>query len=187
MEGSAKKAEPANLTILILDQNDQMVCDYELEIQAVKNGKKAGKESRFFSSTDKRGFAFFDDLPAATYTISGQKEAYTKLSPLPLQNYDVTELLCYRVYSADYVLDQVESLYKKQNYEKALELLEQVCCQDSLSLQAVLSYYKSYALAKMNQKEKAELELAKMLEFKSSAFESLKYYDAIQGLLSVSD
>ena len=184
---SVKNKGAEGLTILILDENDQTVTDYELQIQAVKTGKKSSKDTLFLSFTDKRGYAFFTDLPGGSYSISGQKEGYTFILQTPLKGLNPADLLCYRVCSAEYVFDRVEALYKNQDYQTALDFLERLCTQDSPSLQAALSFYRSYAYARMKQKEKAELELAQMLEFKNSAFESLKYYEAIKALLTAED
>ena len=161
----------ANLTILIVDQNDRALENYELTL------------SEFSASTNSNGLCVFYNIPGTDYTISGQKEGYTKIKLQPLSFTSRDELFCYRVFSYDYVLDQAEQLFRKEQYQKALELLQDVCAQSDPLLQNTISFYSAWAYTKLHQKEKAGLELRKIEELEDPAFEASKYCKAIARIL----
>ena len=114
-----KKHEPVNLTIFIIDEKDQPVQDYEICLGG--RGQTA--------CSNKNGLCIFYDCKLYEYSISGKKSGYTQI----LQNQacleKTSELFCYRVLSAAYVLDQAEALFEKGEYQKALELLDRLCLQ----------------------------------------------------------
>lgn len=174
----------ADLTILILDENDKALTDYEIFLQPEKSVKEKDRSSAF---TNKSGFGLFYQLPLGQYIITGKKEGYTAIEEGPLLYKEETDLFCYRVYSASFILLQAEELYKKEQYQKALDLLQRLYPGSNAGLQKTLLFYKAYAYAKLKQKEKAESQVREIAELKDSAFDASKYCQAIESLLVAMD
>ena len=83
--------------------------------------------------------------------------------------------------------DEAEELYKKEQYQKALDLLQRLYPGSNAGLQKTLLFYKAYAYAKLKQKEKAESQVREIAELKDSAFDASKYCQAIESLLVAMD
>lgn len=178
-----KLSFPGNITILVLDQDDHAVEDYQITLSVIK--KKKEKEIKAFSS--KSGICFFNNLESGEIYISGKKSGYTLIPLQPLLYDESSKLLCYKIINYDYALDEVERFYENGQIERALELLESLCCENNPLLQNVISFYKAYAYADLKEKEKAELELLRITELKDSAFAASKYRRAIEKKLIAMD
>ena len=167
----------ANLIIMIVDENDRAVDDFEVSLYRTIKIIPDFESSAF---TKKNGLCVFYNIPGGEYVLQGQKYGYTKIILGQFDFNNCSDLYCYRVYSADYILEQSEQLYKKNEYHKALELLEKLSTQEGTLLQNTVSFYKAYGYAHLNQKEKAGLELQKITEYQNPAFDSTKYCGAIE-------
>ena len=175
-----KISGPANLTILIVDENDSPVRDFEINLlQNKKNDEKTVSEM-----TNNSGLCVFYDLLPDEYQLWGNKSGYTQLSAQSLMFNNVSELYCFKVYSAPSVLDQVEHLYENAQHQKALELLDLLCCNKNTPLQNTVLFYKAYGYASLGQKEKAGFQLQKLKESDNPAFETSRYCEAIEKMLS---
>ena len=170
----------ANLTIMIVDENDRAVDDFEISLY---RSKKVVPDFESSVSTNKNGLCVFNNIPAGQYVFQGQKNEYTKITFAQFDFNTRSDLYCFRVFSADYVLEQSEQLFKKGEHQKALELLEKLCTQEGTLLQSTVSFYKACCYALLNQKEKAGSELPKITEYKNPAFEASKYCTAIEQII----
>ena len=169
----------ANLTIMIVDENDRAVEDFEISIYR----KKVIPYLKSFVLTNKNGLCVSYNIPGGEYILKGQKSGYSKITSSLLDFYNRSDLYCYRVYSADFILEQTEQFYKKSEYQKALELLETICSDDNTLLQNTVSFYKAYGYARLNQKEKAGFELQNIMEHENPAFKTSEYCGVIEQLL----
>ncbi len=167
----------ASLTFLILDQNDRAVEDYEITISYQRKILDDFEEK---AGSNQKGLCLFYNIPAASYTMSGQKNGYTRLLPQELNFDRPDELLCYRVLSFDYVFDLADQYFKNDQYQKALDLLESLCVLQDPYLQNTLSFYTAYACAKLGQKEKAGLLVQNIVDLEDPAFQASKYRQAIK-------
>ena len=149
----------ANLTILVIDEINNPVKDFEIIIQHRKKHGKPFVQSGF---TNQNGLCVFYNIPVAEYILTGQKTACTKINPGPLNFKNSAELFCYQTITIFSALDQAESLFEKGQYNKALTLLESIHADQNALLQNTISVYKAYAYTGLNQKEKANLELKKI-------------------------
>ena len=170
----------ANLSFLILDQNDRPVEDYELTLFYQRKVLEDFEES---ASSQTNGICLFYNIPSSLYTLSGKKNGYTKIMPQDFNFTRPDELFCYRVFSYDYVFDQTNQYFNTGQYQKALNLLENLCVEQDPYLQNTLSFYTAYAYAKLGQKEKADLQLQNIVESEDPAFQTLKYRQVIEGML----
>ena len=170
----------ANISFLILDENDLPVKDYQLNITI---RKKLGDDFIQTTFSNANGLGVFNNINCQEALISGQKSGYTKIPQEPLTVNSRGELLCYRVFSADYLLDQAEQLYQNKQYQNALALLESLDSQSDFVLQNIVCFYSACNYIKLNQKEKAGLELQKMRELENPAFETSSYCEAIEKML----
>lgn len=172
--------DKTNLTVFIVDENDRAVEDYEIIISAETTIRKPLTLS---CMTNKTGLCIFNNINLNEYNLYGQKTGYSKIKTEVINLSSCGELLCYRVCSADYTLNDAENLYKKEKYQKALELLDDLCTDNDSLLQSIVCFYKAYGYAKQNQKEKAGLELSTIAELDNPAFEASKYCKAIEQML----
>ena len=170
----------ANLTILIVDENDRAVDDFEISLY---QKKKVIPDFESCVSTNKNGLCVFYNIAGGEYVLKGQKNGYSKIAFGQFDFNNRSDLYCYRVYSADFILEQTEQFYKKSEYQKALELLETICSDDNTLLQNTVSFYKAYGYARLNQKEKAGFELQNIMEHENPAFKTSEYCGAIEQLL----
>ena len=170
----------ANLTILIVDENDRAVDDFEISLC---QNKKVIPDFESCVSTNKNGLCVFYNIAGGEYVLQGQKNGYSKIAFGQFDFNNRSDLYCYRVYSADFILDQTEQLYKKGEYQKALELLEKLCTQEGTLLQNTVAFYKAYGYACLDQKEKAGLELQNITEQQNPAFNTTKYCGAIEQII----
>ena len=166
--------------VLIVDENDRAVKDFEVLLY---RNKKIIPDFENHISTNKNGLCIFYNIPGGEYDVSAQKGGYTKITSEKLNFENRSELYCYRVYSADFILEQTEQFYKKSEYQKALELLETICSDDNTLLQNTVSFYKAYGYARLNQKEKAGFELQNIMEHENPAFKTSEYCGVIEQLL----
>ena len=170
---SLQKNSPAvNLVFLIVDENEKAVSDYQLTVAEQRN------------VTNSRGLCLFYNLPAADYILSGKKSAYTVISDHEVPAQKSSEIICLRVFTKDFILNQAQELFEEEDYSKALELLQRLCCEKDPLLENTLLFHQAYCQAKLGQKEKAGLLLQKMAELEDPAFESQKYCQAIEGLFA---
>lgn len=172
----------SNLSILVLDENDRAVPDYQIKLQ--KN-KMNDDKSEISETTNESGLCIFYDLQPAEYLISGKKSGYTQMPVQSMQIDRHSDLYCFRVYSAGFVLDEAESLYDTGEYEPALEFLQTICTERNQSLQNTVCFYKAYGYASLGQKEKAGIELQRLKELDSPAFETSRYSEAIEKMIFV--
>ena len=177
-----KQNQKANIPFLIIDENDQPVKDYQITITVPR---KIGDDFTQTCFSNSNGLCVFYDINFEEAQIAGQKSGFTKILPEPLSQKSRSELLCHRVSSADYLFDQAEQFYQNKQYEKSLELLESLCTQNDLVLQNIVCFYSACNYIKLDQKEKAGLELQKMRELENPAFETSQYCEAIEKMLAL--
>lgn len=120
-KSAPRKTEISSLTFFIVDENDLAVPDFEISLMNNVKGHLVIKES---SRTNQTGFCTFYEIPASGYFVCGEKNGFTKIAPTTLNVQNTCELICFRVLSADYVLDKAEELYQKGQSQKALELIQ---------------------------------------------------------------
>ena len=90
----------ANLTIMIVDENDREVNDFEVSLY---RNKKIIPDFESCVSTNKNGICVFYNIPGGEYVLKGQKTGYSKITSGQFNFNNCSDLYCYRVYSADFI------------------------------------------------------------------------------------
>ena len=127
-----KKIEAASVTFFIVDENDRAVPDFEICLWCNEKGECVKKQSGL---TNETGFCTFYNLSATDYFVSGEKTGFTTIDMSELNIQKASELICFRVLGADFVLDQIEQFCAEGQYQKALEWLQALCTQQNSDFQ----------------------------------------------------
>ena len=139
------------VSIMILNEKDKPICDYTL---LLTDG------SAFQSGiTNQSGICVFQKLPPGELELTGTKNAFSRLKGTVQVQNSRNKLLCFKVYSAEYVLRQAMSLYENQKYEQGCAFLEELYIEENCSVSKILHLYKAYGAIKCGELKKAEEEL----------------------------
>lgn len=144
----------STLTILLVDENGSCVKDCSV-ILSNFNKSECG-------ITNSSGMCVFNNVPAGEYKLAGQKIGYAKLDSRAFDFNSKSDVFCFEILSSSYIFDKAEVLYEQQNYQKALELLDQIVCDKKSSLYAAICFYKAYGYARQENKKSTLSELKKM-------------------------
>ena len=179
-KSTQKLFNQSNLTILVLDENDMPVNEFEIQLTPVKKISAIIEKSGI---TNQNGITVFYNTPSEPYIVSGQKEGYSKIKPQEINIQANGDLFCFKVSNADYLLSQTEQLYSINKFSEAVDFLEGIECQSNQPLMITLIFYKAFGYVNMGQKEKAGLLLQKLKELDNPAFETSRYCEAIEKIL----
>ncbi len=144
----------ANLTILIVDENGCGVGDCSITLSNFNKSENG--------ITGKNGMCVFNNVPSGEFTLSGQKNGYSKLESQAFNFMNKGDVFCFEIFSNDYIFSKVEELYEQDDYKRALELLDEIVCEKKSALYAAVCLYKSYGFISLENKKSALSELKKM-------------------------
>ena len=164
----------AELTIFVIDENDSPVKNVEVHL-------KSGAVSEA-ALTNQNGLCVFHDITSGEYSVFSSKEGFAN-SQVQICFVERTEVFCIKVFSSEYIFEQVENLYERSSYEQAIELLEKIDTGKNQMLQNVKSFYISYGFAKLEKKKEAKDELNKIKAEPPFDDSAQKYKIAIQKML----
>lgn len=137
---------------VIIDERNVPVSDYVISCRKDKGLWKN-------AMTNEEGLFSFDDMHFGIYTFRGSKECFLDFYDEGYVFGDRSKIFCFQLSSVDRALDLIEENIIYEEYEKALELLEQVSYKKNKDLLLVLSHYRNYINEKMEDKNVQKDEL----------------------------
>lgn len=144
----------SNLTILIVDEKGCGVRDCALTLS------NFNKEEH--GVTNENGLCIFNNVPSGEYKLAGSKKGYKKMKTENFNYISKGEVFCFELYSCSFVFDEVEKLYEQCNFQKTLELLDEIVCDKKSSLYAAICFYKAYGYYLQKNQKSALTELNRM-------------------------
>lgn len=123
-----------NFTGMILDENNKPVPDFyvTVSINNVNHGTWI---------TNDNGVFVCKDAKTGKVQVSGTKEGYAKLSS-KTDFLSPERITCFRVYTADAVLDSTEQSISLKDYKEATRKLNTISSRMMTPLRDVISFYK---------------------------------------------
>lgn len=166
--------EKVDLKVAVIDENNEPVSDYQLWFSGKKDGSKSEVK---YSNSD--GFCFFDEAGKGKVFLSGYKPDYSVLDNYEINLEKNTNIYFCRVLKKESILNEVESLYKKNRFEEGLNHLEKLYTEKNSSSYSCSLVYKIYGLWKSGNYKSAQncmkdLKKQKQLEFIELAEEFFK-------------
>lgn len=147
-----------DLKIAIVNENNEPVGDYLLWISDKKDGMKAGEK---YSNTE--GFCFFDKAGKGKIFLNGYKSDYSMVKNYEINLEKNTNIYFFKVYSKDYVLNEVSTLYKKKRFEEGLNTLSSLYTEKETYSHSCKLIHEIYGLWKSDLQKEA---LAKLKDLK---------------------
>lgn len=140
-------SKPVNKNIelvgMIIDENNNPVNEYIVHC-----------ENEFFEKqsvlTNENGLFVFSNVGLGNYTLSGEKNGYSKMNIEKYSLKDDSKILCCQVSSCEYVLKNVLQRKKINDYEECINLLNEIYCDENSFEKKVVQYYKNFFLMKQN-------------------------------------
>lgn len=133
----------------IVDENNNPISDYVV----VCKGKMNMMQSTF---TNESGIFVFYNLPAGKYTISGEKEGFSRLKETEYQFLQRGKIFCCQIDSIDSVLDSVEKMILLKEYKTGIELLNSLSYEMNTEEEKVITYYLDF-IQKMEEEDKSNV------------------------------
>lgn len=121
-------------TVMILDESSVPVKEMEVEVKS-----SSGKDFKIW--TNEEGLFYLTGMKNGVFQINGSKEGYSDLKEKISVN-DFQKIYCFQVFSADYILDEIESLVSSGRNKEALKKLEMINPGKNKNLKECISFYK---------------------------------------------
>lgn len=134
---------------VIVDENNMPVNEYVV---------KCGTDfvTAKVAITNERGIFVFNNMPAGKYYFWGEKEGWAKIVKQPFLFNSREKMFCCKVNSLNSALDNIETQIKCGNYQEALSLLDEICYRKKTPEEEVVTFYKKYVLAKIEEETDEE-------------------------------
>lgn len=162
------------LTVFVVDENDKPVIDFEILLTSGAISMPA--------VTNQNGLCIFYDMTSADYTVYPKNPGYID-SKTKFSFSNKNDVFCIKVYSYEYVFNQAEVFYERENYEAGIDLLKQLNTGKDQNLQNVKSFYLAYGYAALKQNKETKSELKKIKAEPPFNDSASKYKIAIQKML----
>lgn len=144
---------------VVVDEKNIPVVDF------VVNCKKDGISK--VAVTNDRGIFVFNEMRSGKYEISGEKKGYARLNEKTFDFSSREKVICCKVNSIEGTLSAVEKQIVCENYDKALELLDEVYFEKDSPAEATVLFYKAYVYVKSEEMKKAVQVLRRVKRIKS--------------------
>lgn len=140
------KREIADFCGFVIDENNNPVKNFLISVQTSDlQIKKA--------ITNDGGIFVINNIKLGNLKIEGKKEGFSKYLNENIEFYDRTKILCIKISSADFVLENFHSNIKAKNFESAQKNLESIFCEESNNLKKVILEYEKFLKEKQSSME----------------------------------
>ena len=137
--------QECDLCGMVVDENNKPISDFIISI----------KNDSFFNQTtitNNSGFFFFPNIKPGLYVISGEKENYVKF----INRCNFTgnnSLYCCQVISLDEAIEKVNSYIKINDYQKGVDLLNNISVKNNELTKILVLSYLTYLNGKLGNKD----------------------------------
>ena len=131
-----------NLSGIIVDENNRPISNY----QVICGSNPINKKTTF---TNNSGIFVFTDVPIGKNIISGQKNNYGKIENKEFNFDGGSSMLCCQVSSLQELLSQIDRYIINREYEKALNIIEQISVEENHYNSVLVLLYKEYLYIKI--------------------------------------
>lgn len=135
-----------NFCGIILDENNNPIPNYY--VCCFNNSfNKMG------TYTNSSGIFFFQNMEIGNYFLSGHKENFGNIENKEFYYDGGSSMLCCQVASLQELLFQIDKCIENKEFEKGLELTNQICVEENQYNHILVLLYKKYLNLKMNDKD----------------------------------
>ena len=130
---------------IVVDENNVPVSSYVISCRREKGIWKHG-------ITNDEGLFFFEDMPFGNYTFKGSKECYLNFYDEGYVFNNLGKVYCFQLSSIDKALDLIEEKIICEDYDQALEMLNNINTGNEKEAQKVVIFYEDFINKKMEEK-----------------------------------
>lgn len=131
-----------NLCGIVVDENNKPVSDYLI----ICSSNPFNKLSTYTNSS---GVFVLSDLDIGTYNISGKKQNYGEINNKDFYFDGGSSMLCFQVSSLQELLCKTDKYIENKEYEKALNIINEISVYNNYYNSALVLLYKEYLYIKI--------------------------------------
>ena len=144
----------SSLVIMIIDENNKAVNDYQLVLTNAANPNQWEKRI-----TESEGMCVFNSVLPGQYFIEGRKNNYTQIEKVVIEVSKRGEVFCFEVCGGQALFQKVEDLYALGMYEEGLAWLDKFNCEQNTLQSSAIHFFKAYGFRKIDDELSAAKEL----------------------------
>lgn len=162
-----------DLQIFIIDENNNPVSDF---LVSYSSSPKGFRSQEIY--TNDKGFCRFENIPSGQFYIWGYKSGFKKMEGISVSFNKPTDVFFCMTESKEFILSEVENLYKKNRFQEGLELLNTIYREKNSLLNEGISFYEIVGLEKMGNTKESYKKIKELKKSKNSEIRKLveKYY-----------